>query len=95
MSTTGEAFEAGAEPEVILTEDDVTLMEDAVGSFSGGKTGSEIVILTEGDLILTDDDCVEEAGLESFPASDPPPLDLRAGPGSSAHPAAVRSSAAC
>ena len=67
------AFAAGAEPEVILTEDDVTLMEDAVGSFAGGKTGSEIVILTENDLILTDDDCVEEAGQESFPASDPPP----------------------
>jgi hypothetical protein len=24
------------------------------------------------DLIITEEDCVEEAGLESFPASDPP-----------------------
>jgi hypothetical protein len=46
---------------IVLTEHDVILMEEA----------SKTLILTERDLILTDED-VDEAGMESFPASDPP-----------------------
>jgi hypothetical protein len=46
---------------IVLTEDDVILMEEA----------SKTLILTESDLIPTDED-VDEAGMESFPASDPP-----------------------
>jgi hypothetical protein len=51
---------------------------------SGGQTDSQIIVLTEADLMfvedasdkaaprLADQDDVDEAGLESFPASDPP-----------------------
>lgn len=47
---------------VVLSEDDVTFMEEA----------SKTLTLSEKDLILSDDDDVDEAGMESFPASDPP-----------------------
>jgi hypothetical protein len=46
---------------IVLDVEDVILMEDA----------ARTSVLTERDLILTDDD-VDEAGMESFPASDPP-----------------------
>lgn len=44
-----------------LTDADVVLMEDA----------AKTLVPTENDLILTDED-IDEAGMESFPASDPP-----------------------
>ena len=44
-----------------LTDADVVLMEDA----------AKTLVLTDNDLISTDED-VDEAGMESFPASDPP-----------------------
>jgi len=48
---------------------------------SGGETDPQTIVLTEDDLIFVEDaalrlaeqDDVDEAGLESFPASDPPP----------------------
>jgi hypothetical protein len=46
---------------IVLTENDVILMEEAATT----------LVLSEKDLILTDED-VDEAGMESFPASDPP-----------------------
>jgi hypothetical protein len=46
---------------IVLTEDDVVLMEEAATT----------LVLSERDMILTDED-VDEAGMESFPASDPP-----------------------
>jgi hypothetical protein len=46
---------------IVLTEDDVMLMEQAATT----------LVLSERDMLLTDED-VDEAGMESFPASDPP-----------------------
>jgi hypothetical protein len=46
---------------IVLTENDVILMEEA----------AKTLVLSEKDLILTDED-IDEAGMESFPASDPP-----------------------
>jgi hypothetical protein len=52
---------------------------------SGGETDPQIIVLTEDDLIFVEDvadsaglrlaeqEDVDEAGLESFPTSDPPP----------------------
>jgi hypothetical protein len=46
---------------IVLGEDDVIPMEE----------GATTLVLSEKDLILTDED-IDEAGMESFPASDPP-----------------------
>ena len=51
----------GGSEVIWLAEEDVVLMEGA------GKT----LVPTEKDLILADEE-VDEAGMESFPASDPP-----------------------
>jgi hypothetical protein len=57
-----ESRNAETDPSIIvLGEEDVILMEEA----------TKTLVLTESDLILTDED-VDEAGMESFPASDPP-----------------------
>ncbi len=61
-STPPESRNAETDPSIIvLGEEDVILMEEA----------TKTLVLTESDLILTDED-VDEAGMESFPASDPP-----------------------
>ena len=57
---------------VVLTEDDVLLMEDAARGLDPVRWAGQVVTLADEDLILIDDDCVDEAGVESFPASDPP-----------------------
>jgi hypothetical protein len=61
-STPPESRNAETDPNIIvLGVEDVILMEEA----------TKTLVLTESDLILTDED-VDEAGMESFPASDPP-----------------------
>ena len=70
-----------AEPTTLtLTEQDLISVRDiyqAPPLPDDGESCSDVLILGESDLMPpnegSDDDPVDEAGLESFPASDPPP----------------------
>jgi hypothetical protein len=55
------SFDAFDSDVIVLGEEDVVLMENA----------AKTLVLTEKDLLSTDEE-VDEAGMESFPASDPP-----------------------
>ena len=55
-----------------LAETTMTKDNEWAGRFGDRRSDPEVLILTEDDLILMNDDLADEPGLESFPASDPP-----------------------